>query len=176
MVDNPALRTTLADFRSDAKQLRERYATESTVEARLELADNVIPLLEGIMEALDAKFAEHDEELDNLGEGLDELIDQSNDAIHPDTAEKIASVLEVGKMMADELEKNLKKLDDVTRKKVTQYITAYRSGADMLFQMLEEITIPDDDADPLAQPSDPDDDPDDDVGADLQDADDAGAE
>lgn len=177
---NAEPKTALSDFRSDAKTLRERYAAETSIEARLELADNVIPLLEGIMEAVDAKFSEHDEHIDELGAGLDELIDQSNDAIHPETAEKIASVLEVGKMMSDVLEKNLKKLDDVSRKKAVQYITAYRQGTEMLLAMLEEITIPDDedDADPddpapgaplvtIPMPDDAEDDPDDSDGDDA---------
>lgn len=134
-----------AELKADAKLLREGYQAlkdSSTLDARYELAENILPLFEGLCDAVDEKLADVEEEIADQGEALDELIDQSSDVLHPETATKILGVFEIGKLLANELERAIAKGDDVTKKRVRELIKTYRQGAEVMSEVITEITMP----------------------------------
>jgi hypothetical protein len=141
----------LAELKADAKLLREQYAQgEGDMDMRRELADNVLPLLMQILDGVIANDAEVRDEVADLGEAVDDLIDDTGDVLHPETTTKIVGVIEIGKLLAGELaalvvakDANGKpKLDDLTRKRVAELVKTYRQGAEVVSAMLVEITMP----------------------------------
>jgi hypothetical protein len=133
-----------AELRSDAKQLRERLAklALNKLDAKHELVENVLPLVEAVMEAVEERLAAVEEEVADLGEAIDVLIDQDGDVLHAETAAKFAAVLEVGKLMAVELEAAIGKLDDGAQKRAKKLIVAYRQGVAAVTEIITEITLP----------------------------------
>lgn len=141
----------LAEVKADAKLLRERLISidSAKLDVRLELADNIVPLFEGLVEALqeglEAEVEGLEAEVADLGEAFDELI--SGEKIHAETAGKIVGVLEIGKLLANELDAVLAKFDDVGKKRVRALVKAYRQGAEVIGEIITEITMPVDDED-----------------------------
>lgn len=165
----------LSELRADAQLVIERLSKlpAASFDAKAELTDNILPLLIGITEAIQEGL---EAEVADLADAVDELIDQTGDVLHPETAQKIVAVLEVGQMMSLELEALLKsgKVDDVKKKKIATMIHAYRQGAKIVGEIVVEITMLDEPDDPdqdvvdvdvgpgVVQPGDDDDDEEDD--------------
>lgn len=134
----------LAELKADAKLLRERLTklNPSQLDVKHELTENIVPLFEGLIEALQEGL---EADVSDIGEAVDELIDQSGDVLHPETSQKVLAVLEVGQLLANELEAVMAKLDDMAKKRVKQTIKAYRQGVEVLTEIVTEITMPLDD-------------------------------
>jgi len=150
----------LAELKADAVLLRERFAKMSgtdegkNVDLAFELAENILPMFEGLVDAINEEIVE---EVADLGEAVDELVDQSGDVLHPETAVRILQVFEMGSMLANELEKMFPKLDEISRKRVKQAVKAYRQGAQVIGEVIAEITMPVDPDEPDdAEPGDED--------------------
>ncbi len=135
---------------------------ESEINIKQELCDNVLPLFEGLVDALQEGL---EADVADLEEAVDELMDASTDVLHPETAAKIAGTIEFGKQVALELEQLVKKqkVDDVTKKRILGLVAMFRQGAEVSLGILQEITIPLDDV----PPDDDEDDGDDDDGEDV---------
>lgn len=147
--------SALAELLSDAKAMREGFAARSPNDAfdsRGELADNVMPLLEALIEAITADNKARDEEIDGIGEMVDQLVDNA-EVLQPETTTKIVAVLEVGKLLATELEALLPHASDVAKKRIQKQILAYRKGVDLeVLPHLAEITLDDDDEEDQPMP------------------------
>lgn len=145
----------LQELKADAKLLREGYAAlkdSSTLDPKHELAENILPLFEGLCDAIQELNDELADEVADQGEALDELVDQTGDVLHPETSTKILGVIEIGKVIAHELEALLAKGDDVTKKRVRALIKTYRQGAEVINEIIAEITMPLDPEEPGDMP------------------------
>jgi hypothetical protein len=142
----------LAELRADAKLVRERLAAQADIDIKHELTENVLPLFEALVDAIHGDVVEP---LADLEETVDQIVDQSSDVLHPETAARIAGVIELGKSLAGELEALLSagKVDDVSKKRIKQLVRTYRQGAEVAGNIIAEITIPLEDL-PQAQPTD----------------------
>lgn len=144
-----------AEIADDAKATRERIAglMNSEIDVKFELTENILPLFEAMCEAA----AEQDAEIEGLGEAVDELIDQTEDVLHVETAAEIMKVLELGVLLATELEAVLPRVDDLKKKKIRALIKGYLVGKENVENIITEITVPDDaePAEPAAPPAEP---------------------
>lgn len=132
----------LAEFKADAKLARERILglTNSEIDLKHELTENILPLFEAMCDAIDEDVVA---DLDGLSDAVDELIDQAEDVLHPETAAKLMGVLELGKLLAKELQAVLPRCDEVTRKRGKALIKGYLQGFEVMKAEITEITIPD---------------------------------
>lgn len=139
----------LQEIKADARVLGERLQKMPIVDIdfRHELTENVLPLFEGLCNALEEEVVVR---VDDLEEAIDELMDQSTDVLHPETSAKIIGVVEFGKQLATELEQLIAKgkLDDLTKKRVKDLVKTYRQGAQIVTDIVTEITIPLDEVEP----------------------------
>lgn len=134
----------LPEVRAEIKILRDQYAAggDDALDARRELAENVLPLLDLLAEAIAKDHDELRDEVGDLGEAVDDMIDDTGDVLTPETTTKIASVLEAGKMLCKELVALLPKADDVGKKRIAALVKAYRTGTEVVLGILTEITVP----------------------------------
>jgi len=135
----------LPDLKADIQLASESLGAVTTVdELKQWMTDNLLPSIGGIVDATAEEFSTRDEVIQTIADDIDELVEQSGDALQPETTGKLLSVYEVGSMIANELEILLKKADDVTKKRVKPMVAAYRQGVLVVGELLAEITIPTD--------------------------------
>jgi len=134
----------LQDLRSDLATALEQItaASGSSLDLKATLIDTVFPLLAGVID----EMVNAEASVADLGSAVDELINQDEDILHPETAQQISGVLAAGLLLATEVEK-LKGVDEVTKKKLGKLILAYRAGVQTVEQIIAEITIPLDELD-----------------------------
>lgn len=143
----------LADLKQDLASHRERLSKlkldgmapeKFAAVMKMELVENVFPLFEALVESIEDEVLV---QVDELGQAVDELIDQSEDVLHPETAAQILGVLEVGNLIAKELESALARLkeleadDELERKRATDLIIAYRQAHPIIEGMIGQITL-----------------------------------
>lgn len=143
----------LAELRADAKLERERIAAlpMDQFDAKRELTENILPLLEGLAEAIAQDNEARDEVIESLAQDVDDLVDQSGDVLHPETTAKILGMFEAGKLLANELEKAINKFDDVTKKRIRFLIRSYRQGVEVVGSIVQEITMAPDEIEDVAE-------------------------
>ena len=156
----------LAELRADAKLNRERLlrmdheGMESEQLAKViksELADNVWPWLQALVGAVDEEIVA---ELADQGEAIDELIDQSQNILHPELTGKIMGVFGTGKIIALALDKLLEDhpdlLDELSRKRLGEMTRGYMQTAEIVSQEVIDSTIelePEEDAEDPVEPA-----------------------
>jgi hypothetical protein len=120
----------LAELKADAKLLREQNPAHADIYA----------MFEGMIEAAE----ETDAVVEDLSDAVDELIDQNGDVLHPETAAKVIGLVELGKLLAKELDAALVKFkfDDLSKKRIRQMVKAYRAGAEIVGEIIAEVTLP----------------------------------
>lgn len=143
----------LADLKADLASHRERLSKlkldgmapeKFAAVMKMELVENVFPLFEALVESIEDEVMV---QVDELGQAVDELIDQSEDVLHPETAAQFLGVLEVGRLLAKELEDALGRLreleadDEVSRKRGMDLILAYRQAHPLVEGMINQITL-----------------------------------
>lgn len=124
-----------------------------------ELADNLVPLLGAVAEVLEGDVLEP---LEELGGAVDQLIDQSDDLLQPTTAAQIRGVLAMAVALVKDLEPLLAKADDLTRKRLADGVTGFRHAAAAVDQLIQAITLEEDEPAAGDAADDDDDEPDDD--------------
>jgi len=138
----------LAELKADINIVRERLAglSSSEIDVKQELTENILPLLSAMVDEQETAEAE----LADLGDTIDELVEQSGDALHPETATKIMEVVGMGMILAKEIEVIFAKgrVDDLTKKRLKPVIKKFRTDATVVSQIIAEITIPDDPEEP----------------------------
>lgn len=152
----------LAEVKADAKLRGADLSKASTLEGvatldqlkawlRAELVDNVYPMFEGVVAAVQEDI---EPALDELAEAVDELMDQADEILHPPSAAKIIGVFELGKALAVELEALIARADDVTRKRVGDLIKLYRQSAEVASEMVAGFTLDPEEPASAAEPED----------------------
>ena len=98
-----SLRSDLAAHRARIGKLAVRGQTPDQLAAvvRVELTENLYPLLEAILDLVEADVLAP---LADVGAAVDELIDQSEEVLHPGTATAILAALAQGEAVARLLE------------------------------------------------------------------------
>lgn len=134
----------LQELKADITIVRDRLAamSPSEIDIKQELTENILPLLAAMVDEQEAAEAE----IGDLGDTLDELVEQSGDALHPETATRIMEVVAMGLVFAKEMEAIFAKgrIDDLTKKRMKPVIKKFRTDAQVVAQIIAEITIPDD--------------------------------
>lgn len=106
---------------------------------KAELADNLYPLLEGSVDAIEEDVVAHVDELDDA---VEELIDQSEDVLHPETAAQILGVFEICKIVCKELDSILPALkDEVRRRRLKELVKSARQGIEVVAEVVASITL-----------------------------------
>jgi hypothetical protein len=132
----------LAEVKADIKLARDQIANVSSLdELKQQLLDNVLPLMEGMVEATNEGLAEQAGLLDSVMTEVEQLQDDNGDVLMPETLATILAVFDLGRQVATELEGLLKKADDVTKKRALGLIRAFRQQAIVVSEELAEITI-----------------------------------
>ncbi len=132
----------LAELKADLKHAYENLQKSDSVDIKTELAENLYPLLEGIVDAIREDMTEVRAEVDELGEMVDDIAEGSSEVLFPETSGKIMGLLQVGAMLAAELDKALPKLDEVSKKRVRGLTKSYRHGVQIVGELIAEITMP----------------------------------
>jgi hypothetical protein len=153
----------LIELRADCKLQRERIMASNLPEGlKTELADNVWPFLEALLE-------------ENLGmdEAIGDLIEQSDNVLQPELAAAIVGALELGKLICKEADALIGQTeDDLRKKRITDLLKQYRQAAEIVIDEVAAATVdlePDEDPTPVEIPTT--DDPEEDPDADPEDAD-----
>jgi len=120
--------STLEDLRSDLKKKDLASMAALPVDARQYFANEVWPFFESVLDVLDEQQGT-----------IDELIEQTEDYLHADTAKELGKPIGIGFAIADELEKRLAPQDQLRG-----LIAEYRSSAATALATLRDIAIPDD--------------------------------
>lgn len=141
-MESPAI-DDLDRVTADVVIARKRLAKldASKLDVKSELLDNLYPLFEGFVEATKKRFDMLEEDLNYVGEKLEE-IEESGEQLHPETTQQIIEVFALGDLLATELEQIVPKLDDLAKKRVRQIVKSFRQGVVVVSQVLAEITIP----------------------------------
>lgn len=139
-----------ADIKGDIAHFVERLNALEThqLDFRHELKENLLPILDMIVDGQ----IEQDAHIEDLGQAIDELIDQSEDALHPDTAAKFSSLIDTAKKIAILLQENLSKIKDGSKLAARQHLQRFRTDAKACEEILAEITIPLEDLEPEDAP------------------------
>jgi hypothetical protein len=124
----------LQSLKADCK-IRAEMVEKSSIpdDIKRELSRNLYPLLEQIT----AHIAD---ELDAQGEALEELIDQSDNILHPEMTAQILGVFELGKVICAQLEAAVAEADDVTKKRISDLIMTYRRAVEATTEAVRDIT------------------------------------
>lgn len=134
----------LQSLKADCNVRREAVLRSSSLDpaTRTELAENLYPLLDALFELVI-------DELDQQGAAIEELIDQSDNVLHPELTAKIIGVFELGKAICLEAEVLLEKsdVDDLAKKRFTAVINEYRRAAEETTQACTAVTVELDDFD-----------------------------
>lgn len=82
-------------------------------------------------------------ELNSLAETVDELIDQSENILHPDFTARIMGVFETAKMVANELSVMMADadIDDMRRKRIEKLVDTLRRGVSTVGLEIAEVTL-----------------------------------
>lgn len=156
----------ISELKADLKTYEERLAglaktplTPEEFQAAVwrELSDNLVPLMGAVTDVLAQDALEP---LEELGAAVDQLIDQSDDLLQPTTSQQIQAVFAMAVALVKDLEPLIAKADDLTRKRLTDGVTGFRHAVNAVVQLVQEITLEED------QPPGPGDEGDDDDGGD----------
>ncbi|MBT8452998.1 MAG: hypothetical protein KJO40_13600 [Deltaproteobacteria bacterium] len=136
----------LAELKADCLVHRERILRQNFAKfgdvgkvLQSELAENVWPWLDGLVDALREEVIE---EVADLGEAIDELIEREESAIHAELSAMILGVFEAGKMICNETEKLLEATDDeLGKKRIAEMLLAYRQGVAIVAERIVEVTL-----------------------------------
>jgi hypothetical protein len=136
----------LAELKADCAVHRERILRMDFAKLgdagkviQTELAENVWPWLDGLIDSLREEVLE---EVADLGEAIDEIIEREDSALHPELAAMILGVFEAGKLICLETEKLLATSDDeVGKKRVGEMLMAYRQGVAIVSERVAEVTL-----------------------------------
>jgi hypothetical protein len=120
--------STLEDLRSDLQKKDLASMAALPVDARQYFANEVWPFFESILDVLDEQQGT-----------IDELIEQTEDYLHAETAKEIGKPIGIGFAIADELEKRLAPQDPLRG-----LVAEYRSSAATALATIRDIAIPDD--------------------------------
>ena len=134
------LRADLEAHRSRISKLAVRGQSPDQLAAvvRVELSENVYPLLDAVLELLERDVLEP---LADVGAAVDELIDQADEVIHGGTADAVYEALGAGDDVAKLLEAAVAEADDVTRQRATAAVEKFRRLAGEAVAVLTNITL-----------------------------------
>jgi len=151
----------LAEIKADSKINRQRIAAidfskmDRAALAKFikdEFVENVWPYLEGLVEAAQGEMKALEEAVGELDEAVEVLEDgDDEDALHPETAQQILGVLQLGRQIAIDIGPVLKggKLDEIKRKKLVKMVAAFRQAVEVVAEIVVAVTVkPDEDAEP----------------------------
>ncbi|MBG7606160.1 MAG: hypothetical protein IZT58_16275 [Actinobacteria bacterium] len=141
----------LSELKADAKVSRQRILRmdfEAMDNASLaafiksEFANNVYPTLEAMVGAVEEEVVA---ELNDQGEAIDELIDQSQNILHPELTAKIIGVFETGRLIALALDKLLEDhpdvIDEVSKKRIADMTGAYQQAVEVVTEEVVDATV-----------------------------------
>ena len=141
----------LSELKADAKVSRQRILRmdfEAMDNAALaafiksEFANNVYPTLEAMVGAVEEEVVA---ELNDQGEAIDELIDQSQNILHPELTAKIVGVFETGRLIALALDKLLEDhpevIDEVSKKRIADMTAAYQQAVEVVTEEVVDSTV-----------------------------------
>lgn len=141
----------LSELKADAKVSRQRILRmdlESMDNDALvafiksEFANNVYPTIEAMVGAIEEEVVS---ELNDQGEAIDELIDQSQNILHPELTAKIIGVFETGRLIAIALDKLLEDhpdvIDEVSKKRIVEMTGAYQQAVEMVTEEVVDSTV-----------------------------------
>lgn len=116
---------------------------------QVELADNILPLLQGIVEATAALAKDTEENLEDLAGAIDGILDESDDMLQPDTTASIMGVFELGGAIAEELKALMAKVsvDPARRQRLMKLMATYAASVETVGTHLLSVTLNDDDDD-----------------------------
>ena len=131
----------LDELKADAKLAREKLAKNDGVDPRqlqAELVNNIWPWMEALVDAIRDDVIEP---MADLGEAIDELIENEESLLHPELAAMILGVFESGKLIAAEYNKLLEEADELTQKRGRALVHAYLQGATVVAERVAEVVI-----------------------------------
>lgn len=129
----PSLFATILE---DVRILQKRAKKATALETKHEMAVNIYPLLEKIVQAC----MENEQEVADIGGALDEFIEGQSSVIQPPLAAGILALCGLGKEITAavrELE-----LDDVTRAKLTALCDRFDEGVDQVAPEVQAAAVP----------------------------------
>jgi hypothetical protein len=141
----------LSELKADAKVSRKRILAmdlESMDQGALvafiksEFANNVYPTLEAMVGAIEEEVVA---ELNDQGDAIDELIDQSQNILHPELTAKIVGVFETGRLIAMAFDKLIEEhpdvIDDVSKTRLTEMTKAYQQAVEVVTEEIVDATV-----------------------------------
>lgn len=113
-----------------------------------EIVNNIYPMMQGIVDAIGEDVIQ---ELDALGDQVDELVEQSADFLQPTTASQILSVFEAGTVLGDEIVKLLQnhpiKQNEEERERILGLVGQYGLLSSQAAEVVVACTVAGDEGD-----------------------------
>jgi hypothetical protein len=134
-METAASETPMIEVAKDVQRALKRAAGAKALETRLELVNNVYPLLQQILAAVDARVAP-------LEAAVDELLDgDEGSRIEPDLADAIKKVLVRGTQLGEMLVALIPSMDDLQRKRHADAVAGYVSEANHVALLVDDATL-----------------------------------
>lgn len=124
-----------------------------------EIAENLLPLLGDMADAMLTTTKDTDERLEDLAGAVDGILDQDEDMLQPETTAKIIGVFQLGQAIAAELAGMLAKHppDQITKRRLEQLLAAYALGVETVSDHVTAVTLVEENPDGADQDDDADD-------------------
>lgn len=135
----PPFADLAVDIRRHAKRLHS-LGPEAEVNVRAELVNNIYPLLQAILEAVDARVAP-------IEGAVDELLGDEESTLQPELAEDIKRVFALGAQLAEVLAQLIPAADDMTKKRYASAIDTYAVEMHRVAALVDDATLVEDDDD-----------------------------
>lgn len=120
-------------------------ADAGKLDLKRELTQNLLPMIGGLVDAINVEVQDIADEVADQGEQIDQIEAGISEFLLPESAAKIAGFVELSRAVTDELEQLLPKADDLTKKKLRMLIKNQRQGAEIIKMLVTELVAPDDD-------------------------------
>lgn len=141
-------------LRAEAAEHARRAKKATYLEAKKELADNLYPFLEDLIEKIDQRFSETEDM-------VAELVETTESVIQPELHDQIIGALVIGMQLCDLVIKIVETTppNEETLKRLQENVKAYRAAYAMTVEAVDEVTLdPDDEEDDDDSDEDADDD------------------
>lgn len=118
----------------DIERARKRAKDAGYLEYKKDAAENLYPLIQSLLEAVDAR-------LRTTEEVVGTLLEETESIIQPDLAGQIFGLIDLGNQLVEAVKPLT--LDDVSKKRVMEIIAAWEVGASLVIEAVEEVAIDD---------------------------------
>lgn len=136
--ENPIL-----DVSKDVSRALKRAHGAKALETRSELVNNVYPLIQQLIVAVEERFQRSEAAIEHI---LDEEEDVDESRLEPELAAAIRGVFTLGAQLGEMLVSLIPQTDDLARKRAAEAVAKFADEASRVSDLIEDATLVDEEA------------------------------